>query len=45
MEKQKLIDKVLEIIKEDVAHEDFSAIEELIKNCPEENLINFLPEN
>ena len=40
----KLIDKVLEQIQEDVNNADFTAIEELIKPLPEEQLQGFLSE-
>lgn len=42
--KQIIIDKVLEQIKEDVECGDVTAIEELLKSCPEESLTNYLPE-
>ena len=40
----KLIDKVLEQIKEDVINGDVTAIEELLKNVPIEILKSYLPE-
>ena len=40
----KLIDKVLEQIKEDVIHGDVTAIEELLKQVPIEILKSYLPE-
>ena len=40
----KLIDKVLEQIKEDVINGDVTAIEELLKNVPIERLKSYLPE-
>ena len=40
----KLIDKVLEQIKEDVINGDVTAIEELLKNVPIESLKSYLPE-
>ena len=40
----KLIDKVLEQIQEDVNNADFTAIEELINPLPEEQLQGFLSE-
>ena len=40
----KLIDKVLEQIQEDVNNGDLTAIEELIKPLPEEQLQGFLSE-
>lgn len=42
--KQKLVDAVLERIKEDVSQGDLTAIDELLKFCPVENLIGYLPE-
>ena len=41
---QKLLDLVLEAIEKDVLGGDVTAIEELIKSCPIENLKAFLPE-
>lgn len=43
--RQRLIDAVLEQIKNDVQREDMAAIEELIDELPTDTLINFLPEN
>ena len=40
----KLIDKVLEQIKEDVINGDVTAIEELLKQVPNEILKSYLPE-
>ena len=40
----KLIDKVLEQIKEDVINGDVTAIEELLKNVPIEIIKSYLPE-
>jgi hypothetical protein len=42
--KQQLIDDVLNQILQDVKDFDLTAIEELIKNIPEEVLIGYLPE-
>ena len=42
--KQQLIDDVLNQILQDVKDFDLTAIEELIKNIPEEVLIAYLPE-
>lgn len=39
-----LIDHVLDQIKKDVEMEDMTAIEELIKDIPEEKLNSYLPE-
>ena len=39
-----LIDKVLAQIKKDVVKGDLTAIEELLKSVPIENLKGFLPE-
>ena len=41
---QQLIDDVLNQILQDVRDFDLTAIEELIKNIPEEVLIAYLPE-
>jgi len=41
---QQLIDDVLNQILQDVKDFDLTAIEELIKNIPEEVLIAYLPE-
>lgn len=42
--KQQLIDAVLEQIKENIAEGDLTAIEELLRFVPLQNLIQFLPE-
>lgn len=39
-----LIDQVLEQIRQDVADEDLTAIEELLGYIPLANLVNYLPE-
>lgn len=39
-----LIDRVIELIKEDVISGDVTAIEGLLENVSEETLIDFLPE-
>jgi hypothetical protein len=44
MTNQELIDKAIEQIKLDVEVGDFTAIEELLKACPEANLEAFLSE-
>jgi len=41
---QQLIENVLNQIKQDVEWGDFTAIEELIKNIPEDVLKAYLPE-
>jgi hypothetical protein len=41
---QQLIDQVLEQMLQDILNADFTAIEELIKNIPDEVLIAYLPE-
>jgi hypothetical protein len=41
---QELIDKVIQQIKLDVDYGDYTAIEELLKACPEVNLEAFLSE-
>ena len=43
-DKQALIDLVLEQIKEDVAAEDLTAIDELLQNVPSEYLDAFMKE-
>jgi len=42
--KQKLVDKVIEQIKKDIADGDVTAIDELLKFCPVENLRGYLSE-
>jgi hypothetical protein len=42
--KQELVDRVLEEIKRDVAAGDVTAIDELLKFCPKQFLIGYLPE-
>ena len=44
MDKQKLVDLVLNQITKDVFAEDLTAIEELVIMLPEENLVSYLPE-
>ncbi len=39
-----LIDRVIELIKEDIAYGDLTSIEGLLENVPENILIDFLPE-
>jgi hypothetical protein len=39
-----LIDRVLDQIVQDTTNNDFTAIEELLKFVPRENLIAYLPE-
>ena len=43
--KQKLIDAVIEQIKEDVASGDLTAVDELLTFVPEKNLKGYLPED
>ena len=43
--KEKIIDVVMEQIKEDLEKWDFTAVEELLKNCTKKQLIAYLPEN
>ena len=45
MDKQKLINTVLDQITIDVETKDLTAIEELVKLLPEETLVNYLPED
>ena len=42
--KQKLVDKVINEMKLDIAVGDWTAIDELLKFCPIENLKGYLPE-
>jgi hypothetical protein len=42
--KEKLIDKVIQTIIMDVHYGDLTAVEELLKTTPIEDLINYLPE-
>jgi hypothetical protein len=42
--KDEVIDNVIERIKEDIAQGDVTAIDELLRFVPDENLIWFLPE-
>jgi hypothetical protein len=39
-----LIDRVIELIKEDIAYGDVTSIEGLLENVPENVLVDFLPE-
>jgi hypothetical protein len=39
-----LIEDVVDQIDRDVVHKDVEALEELLRFCPIENLINYLPE-
>ena len=41
---QELVDDVIEQMKDDIKDEDWTAIDELLKSCPVENLISYLPE-
>lgn len=41
---QRLLDRVVEVIRRDIDGGDYSAVEELISFCPQENLIQSLPE-
>ena len=43
-ERNEIINKVLIQIKKDVEVQDFTSIEELIKDLPIEKLIDYLPE-
>ena len=44
MDIQKLLDMALEQIRVDVERGDLTAIEELLRNVPEDALVSFLPE-
>jgi hypothetical protein len=39
-----LIEKVVDEIDRDIVHKEVEALEELLRFCPIENLINYLPE-
>jgi hypothetical protein len=39
-----LIEDVVDQIDSDIVHKDVEALEELLRFCPIENLINYLPE-
>jgi hypothetical protein len=41
---EELFDKVLEQLKRDISCNDYTAIEELLRDVPEENLLAFLAE-
>jgi hypothetical protein len=41
---QDLIDRVLDQLEDDIKERDLTAIEELLKCVPRENLISYLPE-
>ena len=41
---QQLLDLALEQLNQDVANEDLTALEELIRFVPEERLVSFLPD-
>jgi hypothetical protein len=43
-EREVLMDQVLDQIKKDVDAGDFTAIYELLMELPDENLLNYLPE-
>lgn len=45
MTKQQVIDKVLVEIVNDVTNGDMTAVEELLTLVPEENLVDYLPED
>lgn len=45
MNKEKLIYKVIEQIKNDIINEDLTAIFELLKTVNNQYLLSFLPEN
>jgi len=42
--KQKLIDLVVKQIEKDVENKDMTAVEELLRNVPDEYLYGYLPE-
>jgi len=39
-----LIEDVVDQIDSDIVHKDVEALEELLRFCPIENLVNYLPE-
>ena len=41
---QELLDKVLEQLKSDIRSKDYTAIDELLRACPEDSLRAFLSE-
>ena len=43
-QKQSIVDQVIEQIKKDFAMGDETAVDELLKFVPDENLIGFLPD-
>lgn len=43
--KETIINEVIEQIKIDIQNCDISAIEELLMSCPKKNLMAYLPEN
>lgn len=43
--KETIINEVIEQIKIDIQNWDISAIEELLMSCPKKNLMAYLPEN
>lgn len=42
--KQQLIEQVVDNIKRDIEYGDVEAIEELLRFCPTNNLVSYLPE-
>lgn len=42
--KDDLINRVIELIKEDISYGDTSAIDELLRHCPTDTLVAYLPE-
>lgn len=44
VDRQDLLDQVINQIAQDLADRDFTAIEELLKSVPDRDLINYLPE-
>jgi len=43
-QKQELIERVVEQIKQDIENGDVEAVEELLKFCPTKFLVGYLPE-
>lgn len=43
VDRQDLLDQVLNQIAQDISNQDFTAIEEMIKRLPDQDLISYLP--
>ena len=42
--KQKLVDRLIEVLKTDIQSGDVTVLEEILNQCPADTLINSLPE-